>query len=78
MCGKGQVYVGTPPQDEVTLPARSAAADVAVMDRMAVKVQPTVFNHRIRFLQDAETLDQVLACLLAGKEVPGYVDSDQA
>eukprot|EP00884_Botryococcus_braunii_P004374 jgi/Botrbrau1/13938/Bobra.0193s0005.1 len=74
--GVQQVYVAKPPQDEVTVPSRSAAADVAVMDRMAVKVAPAVFQHRIRFLQDADTLEQVLACLVAGKEVPGYVDAD--
>jgi hypothetical protein len=72
----GQVYVTKPPQDEVPVPARSTAADMAVMDRLAQRVVPRIFEDRVRFLRDEESLDQVVACLAAGRQPAGSASPD--
>ena len=56
-----QVYIAIPDKDEAR-PPRRTNMDASVMERLAVKVVPGIFDEqRIEFLEDAVQLDTIIA-----------------
>ena len=53
-----QVYVVEPAESRV--PRKTSPIDSSLMDRLAVKVVPSLFDGRIAFVQEAPQLTQAL------------------
>ena len=56
---KLQAYVNIPAQDEA-IPPSKGAADRAVLDKLAIQVNPKLFAERIQFLEERSQIQKVL------------------